>query len=207
MANYFEKLKDPRWQRRRLEIMQRANFACEMCGDTSETLNVHHGYYSRGLDPWDYDDHSLHCLCEACHVKVGNATTSVHQYIAWIPMNHFVRVCLAICRFVDLILDFGPSPPAKDGAESHFPPNPAGILKESAATHADSEQQRTSLRLKIWTYLSDHGNTSAGVLAITTGATIDQVLDVLNSESREMFRENCDGLWYVHWKNKKPASS
>lgn len=64
---YYEKLKDPRWQKKRLEIMQRDNFTCQCCGETEKTLNVHHKTYKRGRDPWDYTEKCLVTLCEFCH--------------------------------------------------------------------------------------------------------------------------------------------
>jgi 5-methylcytosine-specific restriction endonuclease McrA len=64
---YWEKLKDPRWQRKRLEIMERDKFACRHCRSTDNTLNVHHRIYGKGLAPWDYGDHILITLCEDCH--------------------------------------------------------------------------------------------------------------------------------------------
>jgi hypothetical protein len=67
---YQEKLKDPRWQRKRLEVMQYAEFRCQLCGDGKQTLNVHHSYYTREADPWDYPTGSLVCLCESCHEGV-----------------------------------------------------------------------------------------------------------------------------------------
>lgn len=66
---YWEKLKDPRWQRRRLEVMQNDNFTCRDCGNQSTTLNVHHVYYIKGRDPWDYPDQCLKTLCEPCHKR------------------------------------------------------------------------------------------------------------------------------------------
>ncbi len=66
---YSELLRDPRWQRKRLEIMKRASFACEECGATTKTLNVHHVKYVRGRKPWEYADAELRCLCEPCHGK------------------------------------------------------------------------------------------------------------------------------------------
>lgn len=68
---YWELLKDPRWQQMRLRVMEREGFACQECGDTEATLNVHHTYYERGNDPWEYPPDSLHCLCEKCHEKAG----------------------------------------------------------------------------------------------------------------------------------------
>lgn len=67
MSTFWEKYKDPRWQRKRLVVMENANFCCEGCGSDSKTLNVHHKLYRRGHDPWDYSDSELMCLCEACH--------------------------------------------------------------------------------------------------------------------------------------------
>lgn len=67
---YSEKLKDPRWQRRRLEIMERDVFQCQMCFDRDNTLTVHHKEYLKGLEPWEYEDDLLVTLCERCHKKV-----------------------------------------------------------------------------------------------------------------------------------------
>lgn len=66
-SNYQEKLKDPRWQRCRLEIMQSANWKCEDCGDGSEELALHHLSYSQDRDPWEYPANNFRCLCRTCH--------------------------------------------------------------------------------------------------------------------------------------------
>lgn len=66
-STYSEKLKDPRWQKLRLEVLERDGWACRNCGDKTETLHVHHTFYEFGKDPWDYDSASLWTLCEACH--------------------------------------------------------------------------------------------------------------------------------------------
>jgi 5-methylcytosine-specific restriction endonuclease McrA len=63
---YSEKLKDPRWQKKRLEILQRDNWQCYYCGDTKTTLHVHHEMYL-GSNPWDTPDACLTTLCEDCH--------------------------------------------------------------------------------------------------------------------------------------------
>lgn len=64
---YSEKLKDPRWQKKRLEIFERDEWACQRCGDDTETLNVHHLLYQKGKEPWDYEDKLLITLCSSCH--------------------------------------------------------------------------------------------------------------------------------------------
>lgn len=68
MKPYCEKLKDPRWQKTRLRVLERDSFACRNCGATDKTLHVHHCYYSKG-DPWQTPDSLLLCLCEDCHDK------------------------------------------------------------------------------------------------------------------------------------------
>ena len=67
MKTYAEKLKDPRWQRKSLEIMERDNFKCRHCGTHEKTLHVHHRIYSKGKSPWEYGNHLLVSLCEDCH--------------------------------------------------------------------------------------------------------------------------------------------
>lgn len=64
---YWQLLRDPRWQRKRLEIMERAGFQCEECRAADKTLNVHHTHYVKGRKPWEYQNTDLRCLCEDCH--------------------------------------------------------------------------------------------------------------------------------------------
>lgn len=66
---YADKLRDPRWQKRRLEIFATAGFRCRSCDADKKTLHAHHNAYLRGRDPWDYPDEYLECLCEDCHEK------------------------------------------------------------------------------------------------------------------------------------------
>lgn len=67
---YGELLRDPRWQKKRLEIMQRDGFECLHCGARDKTLHVNHRWYLARKKPWEYDDHILETLCEDCHAEV-----------------------------------------------------------------------------------------------------------------------------------------
>lgn len=64
---YLKKLRDPRWQKIRLEVFQRDEFSCQHCATTTETLHVHHLYYEKGKEPWEYELDALMTLCEECH--------------------------------------------------------------------------------------------------------------------------------------------
>lgn len=70
MSKYAEKLRDPRWQRKRLKIFERDEWACCYCFDRHNTLNVHHEIYIPGKPPWAIDDDLLVTLCENCHLAV-----------------------------------------------------------------------------------------------------------------------------------------
>lgn len=67
MSEYTERLKDPRWQKKRLEILSRDEWRCTRCYDSESTLHVHHRFYTPGAMPWEYDNNALATLCESCH--------------------------------------------------------------------------------------------------------------------------------------------
>lgn len=67
-TSYQEQLADGRWLRKKNQILERDNYTCTQCGATSH-LNVHHTYYEKGKNAWEYPNGSLITLCEACHAK------------------------------------------------------------------------------------------------------------------------------------------
>lgn len=64
---YADKLKDPRWQKKRLEILERDKWMCRACGDKEKTLHVHHIFYLPNTDPWDIPSGLLVTFCCDCH--------------------------------------------------------------------------------------------------------------------------------------------
>lgn len=64
---YSDKLRDPRWQKKRLEIFNRDKFKCTNCGSGHKELHVHHEIYSG--EPWDAPNEYLKTLCHVCHLK------------------------------------------------------------------------------------------------------------------------------------------
>ena len=83
--SYSDKLRDPRWQKKRLAIMSRAQFQCEECGSDTETLHVHHISYIAGRDPWDYDDRDLKCVCAGCHESYHEQKENLLVIFNWFP--------------------------------------------------------------------------------------------------------------------------
>jgi hypothetical protein len=72
-TEYGKKLKNPKWQKKRLKILERDNFACVYCGDTETELHVNHKSYNG--EPWEAPDKDLETVCKHCHqlIHLNNA--------------------------------------------------------------------------------------------------------------------------------------
>lgn len=75
--SYTELLRDPRWQKKRLKILERDNWTCRKCESKEKTLHVHHLYYEYGKNPWEYPDLSLSTLCLECHEEETESIKAV----------------------------------------------------------------------------------------------------------------------------------
>ncbi|MFL4436870.1 HNH endonuclease [Acinetobacter baumannii] len=82
MTSYYELLKHPKWQRKRLEILQMWNFSCSKCESTENTLHVHHKHYVKGRKPWEYSANELTVLCESCHKSEHEAKDILNMLIS-----------------------------------------------------------------------------------------------------------------------------
>jgi hypothetical protein len=71
--SYREQLLHPNWQRKRLETLESAGWACEACESTDETLHVHHRRYIKGRMVWEYEREDLQVLCGSCHQRHHDA--------------------------------------------------------------------------------------------------------------------------------------
>jgi len=92
--DYKDKLKDPRWIKRRREIMERDNHRCMICGEDSVLLNVHHLLYRKYAEPWEYDDRELVTLCEDCHKMVHDKSIKLEVRRSKISGRY--RLCYGI---------------------------------------------------------------------------------------------------------------
>ncbi|HEX6427984.1 MAG TPA: HNH endonuclease signature motif containing protein [Niastella sp.] len=98
---YKEKLLDPRWQRRRLDILNRADFKCEIegCWCSDETLHVHHLDYISGNEPWEYPDEYLMAVCASCHEMISQERPGYEKIIIsnyrLKLKDHFIQKCAA----------------------------------------------------------------------------------------------------------------
>ena len=81
---WLDNYKDPRWQKKRLEILNRDDWKCRSCGtsgDAENNLNVHHAYYEGGKMPWEYDNQVLISWCNKCHTKRHEIQKTILLYL------------------------------------------------------------------------------------------------------------------------------
>lgn len=95
---YAQKLLDPRWQKLRLEVLTRAEWKCEHCSDASSPLHVHHGYYTFGKEPWEYELASLKAYCDTCHAMADNARNDLKWMVGQMPLGQQCDLATIILR-------------------------------------------------------------------------------------------------------------
>lgn len=89
---YAEQLRHPNWQRVRLQVLEKADFKCCICGNDEMTLHVHHKQYIKGRMAWEYDLSNFDALCEACHESTHKAKDSINALLACIPSVRWQEV-------------------------------------------------------------------------------------------------------------------
>ena len=99
MKEYKDLLKDPRWQKKRLEILERDEWKCQYCGDDENTLHVHHKRYNKSGNPWDVSSDDLITICENCH-NIISAPIEFYSTNNLFDIKKFVdEICLLSARF------------------------------------------------------------------------------------------------------------
>lgn len=129
--DYAQKLKDPRWQKKRLEILSRDHWRCSSCLTDEKTLHIHHLFYFKGKNPWEINNGFLITLCEDCHKQI-----TTEDEVS--PHDSAVE---AIGDIFDALL-------RKDIAMEFVPQFLDGIKKSKSAYPIDS----ISIKIKEWVY-------------------------------------------------------
>jgi len=78
---FAEQIKHPEWQKRRLHMLEAADWECTHCGSKEASLNVHHRRYVKGRLYWEYSDEELQVLCQDCHEKEHANIELMHRLL------------------------------------------------------------------------------------------------------------------------------
>lgn len=92
MKTYSEKLRHPKWQEKRLQILKRDEFCCQLCSDKETELHVHHFRYKKGNNPWEYHDDELVTYCKNCHFITEKYKNMVVFEIKYINNHYLVHI-------------------------------------------------------------------------------------------------------------------
>lgn len=84
---YAAQLRHPNWQRKRLQILERDGFTCQLCYDTETQLHVHHKRYIKGRLAWEYENEYLLTVCENCHHDAHELADELAQAVALLPIQ------------------------------------------------------------------------------------------------------------------------
>lgn len=66
---YYKELKNPKWFKRREEILKLDDNTCCYC-ETKDNLQVHHKEYLGNMKAWEYTDKLLITVCKSCHESI-----------------------------------------------------------------------------------------------------------------------------------------
>jgi hypothetical protein len=104
---YSQQLRDRRWQRKRLAILERdgwrcQNLECKTLDSDGVMLVVHHRVYRSGQKAWEYVNADLVTLCERCHGRF-------HGLDAEVP-TELVAGEFYSWRELSALLQFTPTP-------------------------------------------------------------------------------------------------
>lgn len=68
-SSYADKLRDPRWENRRMWFVRKHGAWCRSCKRKGIEFQVHHKVYRKGVEPWDHTDDEMILLCRGCHLE------------------------------------------------------------------------------------------------------------------------------------------
>jgi 5-methylcytosine-specific restriction endonuclease McrA len=91
-------LRDPRWQKKRLKILEKNKFQCFECGNTERELHIHHCWYEHQLKPWEYHDSCYLVLCKECHLTRQDLEYKIKTKLADLRIHDLE----SLCEFLDI---------------------------------------------------------------------------------------------------------
>ena len=98
--DFFDQYKHPNWQKKRLEVLEDAEFTCERCFDAESQLHVHHKRYIKGRKIWEYETSELEALCSACHKQAHNDVEVLQSIIAKVPSDCLPELCGVVLGYL-----------------------------------------------------------------------------------------------------------
>ena len=103
--SYSEQLKRPEWQKKRLEVLNAADWKCQCCEADDSMLHVHHKRYVKGRMAWEYAVGDLESLCESCHSEAHETKELIDEILAGLPTSMWMDAASLLVGWANGIVD------------------------------------------------------------------------------------------------------
>lgn len=97
--NWADQYKHPLWQKKRLEALSAADYACQCCGGEDAQLHVHHKQYFKGRLIWEYSVNELSVLCDQCHHELHKSNDALKQVVSLLHPDGIAEVAALVAGF------------------------------------------------------------------------------------------------------------
>lgn len=101
---FKQQYKHPLWQKKRIEALDVAGYACQCCGDEETQLHVHHRQYFKGRLIWEYGTDELEVLCEVCHMEAHAKLDQFKAILATLPLDGLGEVAALVAGYRATVL-------------------------------------------------------------------------------------------------------
>ncbi len=116
-VSYLKLLEDPRWRACSLAERKQRDYRCDGCHARRMDVQTHHGFYRKGLKPWEYPRWSLWVLCPDCHERMDSFRLEAVALLGGVPPQKAGGV-LAALKHVTGVSDAGPTGRSRLGPRS-----------------------------------------------------------------------------------------
>lgn len=113
--NFRDQYNHPKWQRKRLECLEAAEYQCQMCYDGESQLQVHHKRYVKNRKVWEYEVDELEVLCDACHQQAQAEKDIIQEVLTKFPCEAVPEITALIAGYSSTA--FGPAGGLMEGKE------------------------------------------------------------------------------------------
>lgn len=80
-TGYDSKLSSPEWQAFARRVRRERGNACEMCKRGHVVTQVHHWFYERNREPWEYRTDEVVVLCHGCHKEIHEHLKQFRKFV------------------------------------------------------------------------------------------------------------------------------
>lgn len=63
-------------------------------------MHVHHSFYRKGVEPWDYPNDTYQVLCTECHEQAEGVKQQFEEYVFTLPPEYQDTIMRAVLKIM-----------------------------------------------------------------------------------------------------------